>query len=253
MTNVRRLTLQLTPLLDLLLIVMFAQYMQLRIAATQEADRFASERESTVRENEELRKQVDQWESQQQNFDQKQQQEREQLGRLIRELFQIPDATINRIIQPRSKNEAGGLSPSEIADLKARFQQLSTSSGEQIVDHLLTFNEMRKQFDIWEFYLNEDGELLINVGQDRQQLKSKSIETPEAFVDIALKVRKQFPPTKNSVLILCRYGDCRLINKLAMTRGLPAIAERLKSDGQGTTHFEYAVFGYRPHPELDKR
>ena len=253
MMHVRRLTLQLTPLLDLLLIVMFAQYMQLRIAATQEVERVASERETTSHENELLRKQVDQWESQQRDFDQKQGQEREQLGQLVRELFQIPESTINKIIQPRSKNEAGGLSPSEIADLKARFQQLANSRGDQVVDHVLTFNEMRKQFDIWDLYLNEDGELLITVGQDRQQLKSKVIETPEAFVDTVLKVRKQFPPTKNSVLILCRYGDCRLLNKLAMTRGLPAIAERMNSDGQATTHFEYAVFGYRPHPELEKR
>jgi len=252
MTNVRRLTLQLTPLLDLLLIVMFAQYMQLRIVAVQDAERVASERETTIHENEELRKQVEQWESYQQNFDKTQHQERVQLGQLVRELFKIPEATINKIIQPRSQNEGGGLSPSDTADLKARFQQLANSRGDLVVDHLLTFNEMRKQFDIWEFYLNENGELLITVGQDRQQLKSKPIETPEAFVEIALKVRKQFPPTKNSVLILCRYGDCRLLNKLAMTRGLPAIANRIKSDGEGTIHFEYAVFGYRPHPELDK-
>jgi hypothetical protein len=253
MTTVRRLTLQLTPLLDLLLIVMFAQYMQLRIAATQEADRFASEREATTRENEELRQQVDLWESEQRRANQQQQRERTQLGQLVRELFHIPETTINRIIQPRSKDESAGLSPSEIASLKAQFQEMSNSRGDQVVDHLLTFNEMRKQFDTWEFYMNEDGELLITAGTDRQTVKSKPIETPEQFVDTVLKVRKQFPPTKPSVLILCRYGDCRLLNQLAMTRGLPAIAERLKGDGQGTTRFDYAVLGFRPLPELEKR
>lgn len=252
MINVRRLTLQLTPLLDLLLIVMFAQYMQLRIAAVQDAERVASEREATIHENEELRQQVEQWESFHKNSDQKQLQEREQLGQLVRELFKIPETVINKIIQPRSQNDGGGLSPSETADLKARFQQLANSRGDLVVDHLLTFNEMRKQFDVWDFYLNENGELLITVGQDRQQLRSKPIETPEQFVEVALKVRKQFPPTKQSVLILCRYGDCRLLNKLAMTRGLPAIADRANTDGRGTIHFEYAIFGYRPHPELEK-
>ena len=251
MNNVRRMTLQLTPLLDLLLIVIFAQYMEVRIVAKQESDRVSSERQSTAEENDTLRQQVDQWESQQRNFDRKQHQERDQLGQLIRELFQIPDATVNKIIQPRSKNETGGLSPAEIADLKARFQQLANARGDLVVDHLLTFNEMRKQFDVWEIYMNEDGALLITIGQDRQHVKSKVIETPEVFVDSVLQIRKQFPPTKNSVLILCRYGDCRLLHKLSMTRGLPAIAERLKSDGQGTTHFEYAVFGYRPQPELE--
>lgn len=251
--HVRRLTLQLTPLLDLMLIVLFAQYMDIQIVAKQEADRIASEQQSTTEENEALRKQVEEWESQQRNFDRSEQREREKLGQLIRELFRVPESLLMKIIQPRSKNEAGGLSPADIADLKTKFQQLASSTGEQIVDHLLTFNEMRKQFDIWEIYMTEDGELLITVGPDRQVVKTKPIESPEAFVDAVLQVRKRFPPSKDTVLILCRYGDCRLLHKLSMIRGLPAIAERLRTDGQGKTVFEYAVFGYRPQPILESR
>ena len=252
MMHVRRLTLQLTPLLDLLLIVMFAQYMQMQITAKQDSERITRERIAAETETEGLREQVDRWESQQRQFNQQQQEERVLLGQLIRELFHIPESAINKVIQPRSKSDTG-LSSSEIAELKARFQQLANSRGDQVVDHLLTFNEMRKQFDIWEFYLNENGELMITIGADRQVVKSKVIETPEEFVDAALQVRRKFPPTKNAVLLLCRYGDCRLMNKLAMTRGLPAMASRMKADGQGTVHFEYAVFGYRPQPELDKQ
>ena len=253
MTYGRRLTLQLTPLLDLLLIVMFAQYMEVRMVAMQEVDRISNERHSTTAENEDLRRQVDEWEAQQRDINQKQQVEIEQLGQLIRELFRIPEATLNKLIQPRGKSESGGLPPAEIADLKARFQQLANSRGDQVVDHLLTFNEMRKQFDLWELYLNEKGELLIAAGPERQQVKSKVIETPEAFVDAVLQIRRRFPPTKDHVLILCRYGDCRLVNKLSMIRGLPVISERLKSDGQGTTNFDYAVFGYRPLPQIEAR
>lgn len=251
MTNVRRLTLQLTPLIDLLMIVMFAQYMEVRIVAERETERASSESHLVSEENESLRQQVEQWESKQNVVDRKQFRETEQLGELIQVLFQIPEGIVNKIIQPRSKSEAGGLSPAEISDLKARFQQLANSRGEQVVDHLLTFNEMRKQFDVWELYMNEDGHLLISIGQDQRHIKSKVIESPEEFVDAVLQVRKQFPPTKNSVLILCRYGDCRLLHRLSMTRGLPAIAERLRSDGQGTIHFDYAVFGYRPQPNLE--
>ncbi len=250
MTRVRRMTLQLTPLLDLLLIVIFAQYMEVRIVAKQESDRVAHERESTAVENRELRRQVDEWESQQRSVDREQHQFREQFGEVVRELFRIPEVTLNKIVQPRSKNEAGGLSPAEIAELKARFQQLATSNGDQVVDHLLTFQEMRKQFDVWEFYLNEDGSLQILIGPDRQQIKTKEIESPEAFVDVVLQLRNRFPPTKNSVLILCSYGDCQLSHRLSLTRGLPAISSRLRQDGQGTQNFEYALFGYRPQPQF---
>lgn len=253
MTNTRRLTLQLTPLIDLLLIVMFAQYMEVRLLAEREKEVAITEREAVSRENETLRRQVELWESQERDVDQKQHQKVEQIGALVRELFQVPESVLNKLIQPRSKNEAGGLSPAEIADLKSRFQQMAESRADEAVDYLLTFSEMRKQFDLWELYMDEEGRLQITVGQDRQRIKSKVIETPEAFVDAVLQVRRQFPPTRNSVLILCRYGDCRLLHKLSMTRGLPAIAERLNSDGQGTTHFEYAVFGYRPQPELEQK
>jgi hypothetical protein len=249
MTTVRRVTLQLTPLLDLMLIVIFAQYMEMRLVARQEADRITSERQEMDIENQSLKEQVDQWELQQRNVDRDKHREREQMGQILRQLFKVPEATVNKFVQPRGKSESSGFAPTEIADLKARFQQLANSNGDQVIDHLLTFNEMRKQFDVWEFYLDEDGALLITVGQDRQHLKSKIVDSPEAFVDVVLKIRNQFPPTKNSVLMLCSYGDCRLLNRLSMTRGLPAIAERLKKDGQGTQNFEYAVFGYRPQPE----
>jgi hypothetical protein len=246
MTFARRVTLQLTPLLDLMLIVIFAQYMEVKLVARQEADRAASVRETATIENQRLQEQVDQWEMQQRTTDQKQHREREQIGQILRELFRIPDATLNKLIQPRGKNEGAGLSPAEIADLKGKFQQLATSQGDQVIDHLLTFNEMRKQFDVWEFYMNEDGELLVTIGQDSKHLKTGVIESPEAFVDVVLELHQQFPPTKNSILILCSYGDCRLIHRLSMIRGLPAISERLRKDGQGTQNFEYAVFGYRP-------
>ncbi len=246
----RRVTLQLTPLLDLMLIVIFAQYMEVKMVAKQEIDRVDSQRQETADENAILRQRVDQWEAEQRESNQTLHHEREKLGQVVRELFRIPDTTLNKLIQPRSQTETGGLSSAEIADLKARFQKLANSTGEQVIDHLLTFNEMRKQFDVWDCYLNEDGTLQITIGQDRQQIKSKVIESPEIFVEVVLQVRKQFPPTKNSILILCSYGDCQLSHRLSMTRGLPSLAERMKRDGHGTQSFEYAVFGYRPQPEL---
>lgn len=250
MKPTRRLALQLTPLLDLLLIVIFAQYMEVRIVARQESDKVTVERETTITENQELRQKVEEWEQQQRATDQEQHTQREQVGQIVRELFRIPERQLNKILQPRSKTESSGLSTSDIADLKTQLQQLADSHGAQVVDHLLTFNEMRKQFDIWELYMNEDGSLLITVGQDGRRVTSKPIASPEEFVDVVLRVRDQFPPTRDNVLLLCSYGDCRLFNRLSMTRGLPAISERLRKDRRGSQNFEYAVFGYRPLPEV---
>lgn len=252
MTLSRRLTLQLTPLLDLLLIVMFAQYMEVQIVAKREAERISSERDATEEENEQLRQRVAQVESEQRNSDRDRLRDHEQIGQLIREVFRLPDDTVNKVVQPRAVGEAG-LSPSEMAELKAQLHQLSNERGDRVVDHLLTFNEMRKQFDLWELYLNENGELIVSAGPHRPQVKSKAIETPEAFIDTMLAVRDKFPPTKQSVLILCRYGNCRLVNKIALTRGLPAISQRINADGNEPVRFEFAIFGYRPQSELEQR
>ena len=167
------------------------------------------------------------------------------MGRLFGELFRIPEATIQKIARQRSQDEAG-LSPAEIAALRKEFQSLATARGDQVVDHLLTFAEMKKRFDVWEVYLQENGALVITAGSHQKRLQTGIIETPEQFSDEVFKQYKSFPQTKSVVLILVSYGDSRFSDRLAVIKGLPVVAERMRIDSNGTARFEYAVLGYRP-------
>lgn len=250
--NTRKLSLQLTPLLDLLLIVIFAQYMEVRTVARQETERAQVERETAQADLDAvqaqlaaLQKQLAEWEQKRRETEQTEYASREQLGQLFGELFRIPESTIQKIANRRSSDEAV-LSPAEVAALKAEFKTLSTARSDQVVDHLLTFVEMKKRFDVWELYLQEDDSLIISAGENRKRLPPDDIETPELFVDEFFKLYKSFPQTKSVVLILVSYGDSQLRYRWAVTKGLPIVSERMRLDSNGTVKFEYAVLGFRP-------
>jgi hypothetical protein len=246
--------LQLTPLLDLLLIVIFAQYMEVQIVARQETERAETERQSAKADLDSLQaqlaalqKQLAQWEEQRRATERTEHSGREQLGQLFGELFRIPEATIQKIASRRSADEAV-LSPSEIAALKSEFKSLAAARPDQIVDHLLTFSEMKKRFDVWELYLQENDSLLVNVASHQKRLQPDEIETPELFSDEFFKLYKSFPQSKSIVLILVSYGDAQLRYRWSITKGLPIVSERMRLDSNGTVKFEYAVLGFRPDP-----
>ena len=248
----RKLTLQLTPLLDLLLIVFFAQYMEVRMIAEQETERAEVGRVEARADLDTVQKQLAELQKQLAELDQKRRETertdyagREQLGQLFGELFRIPESIIQKIANRRSSDEAV-LSPAEIAALKAEFKSLSTARADQIVDHLLTFTEMKKRFDVWELYIQQDDSLLITAAQHKQRLQPDDIETPELFSEEFFKLYKSFPQTKSVVLILVSYGDAQLRYRLSITKGLPAVTERMRLDSNGTVKFEYAVLGFRP-------
>ena len=248
----RKLTLQLTPLLDLLLIVFFAQYMEVKMIAEQQSERAEVGREearadldAVQKQLADLQRQLAEREQKQRDTERAEYSSREQLGQLFGEMFRIPAATIQKIADRRSSDEAV-LSPAEIAALKAEFKSLSTARADQVVDHLLTFAEMKKRFDVWELYVQQDNSLIITAGAHQKRLQPDDIQTPELFSDEFFKLYKSFPQTKSVVLILVSYGDSQLRYRWAVTKGLPAVAERMRQDSNGTIKFEYAVLGFRP-------
>lgn len=248
----RKITLALTPLLDLLLIVIFAQYMEVKLVAHKEVTQAKSEVDKSQADLKALQEQLAALQKQLSQLDQQRHETenteyagREQLGQLFGELFRIPESIIQRIATRRSSDEAV-LSPAEIAALKAEFKALSTARPDQIVDHLITFAEMKKRFDVWELYVQDDNSLVITSGTTKKRLQPDDIQTPELFVDEFFKLYKTFPQTKSIVLILISYGDSQLRYRWSVTKGLPTVAERMRLDSNGTVKFEYAVLGFRP-------
>ncbi len=172
----RKLTLQLTPLLDLMLIVFFLQYLQLRETdqkrasaaevVRQDAARLAEELEAArrlaadvTRQSELLRQQLadeqrrakglaDAAATERSRSDQLLARE-DELGRLVVELFNVPQADVEKVL---ANSGAGGVarSPQEIAELKKQFRDLATAQSARMIRHLLVFDEIRKRCDVWE-------------------------------------------------------------------------------------------------------
>lgn len=269
MTPVRRkLSMQLTPLLDLLLIVIFAQYMDVRehagraeaSAATMsralDATRTATEQlqsalaEALAAVQAALaRERLDRTQ-----YDRSLQTavERQQLlGRLMVDLFSIPPEVVEALL--RSDRPPPVIESSEdFARLREQFRELAAASPGEMVRHLLTYGEVQKQCDIWELH--------VHAAARQMQLEAngevRSIDLPldgtdelagldaAAFEQALYTLLKSLPQPKGLVFVTLTY-DFNLRGNL-FEPVLPAIdrvVDRLRTEAAGRSRFEFANLG----------
>ncbi|QDT54386.1 hypothetical protein Pan44_24190 [Caulifigura coniformis] len=271
----RKLTLQLTPLLDLMLIVFFLQYLQMREnevkrasaaeIVQQDAVRLAEEleaarrvaadatRTATALQNELAqanaratglageaaaeRARVDQVLSRE-----------EELGRLIVELFNVPRADIDKVLNDPG---AGGISrsPQEVAALRKQFEDMAAARSGRMIKHLLVFDEIRKRCDVWEVFVDSQHLVTVNTGVRtaslRLNLKDDGDPDMERFENEFVEVARGLPDPKSLVVVLLSYDRAtRLIVTEALDRSMPNIMRRLAMETAGV-RFEYADLGIR--------
>src|SRR5581483_9387086 len=214
----RRFSFQLIPLLDLLLIVVFAQYLEGRIEGERQAEEAAARKDILSREldatlqqllalREKLAAMEDQVklaEAQQLEVDRLRLQ-RDYIGELLGEVFRVPAGTLEPLLK-RITAAGPGPSKEDIAQVKARLHALGSGSGEQVIQHLLTFGELRKRVDVWELYLQDNGGCVLQVGGRRMAFRA---ETSEGFATRLFEAYKTLPESKSMVLILVSYGDAK--------------------------------------------
>ncbi len=284
MISRRRLTFQLTPLLDLLLIVIFAQFMDTQETTarieqraeqqvesaeenakqlSQDRDKImqklvtASEREVQSQRNAikaekqamEVQKQVRAVNQilTKENREKTEQLERvrkqrDRIAELIQELFHVPDQTIDPIIKSKTDPDSES-SKADLARIKKHLQELADAKAEDVVKHLLTYDELTKRSDIWELYLTENGVFRLTTGDQITEFRADSTLS---FVDRFYAIYKTVPQPKSLVIILFSYGDAKASVRFAATQGLPLISERMRADSNGRTRYEYAVIGFAP-------
>lgn len=254
MTAYRRLTFQLTPLLDLLLIVIFAQYLDIRTNVDRETVRLEGELSTTAAELQQTHAQLavlterlqraDAAVRQSDSFQQEVRQlrvERDRIGALVRELFDATDPQVAARLRPGTA-DAPGLSTADIARIRQRFQALGQAKTDEVIDHLVTFEEMRKRCDVWEVYLQDNGLCVLTFGDKRLEFRG---ETRAQFADRLYEAYKALPQPKSLVIVLMSYGDARFGDRQAAFDAIPDALERMRNDTAGRTRFEYAILGYR--------
>ena len=273
----RRLTFQLTPLLDLLLIVIFAQFLDVRdttaeqeqstssqLSAAQETladtqDRLAAiltEKNEAEAEREFLRKSLNELKESTSDLEverrsleeslKRAHQQRDTVASLVSDLFDLPDETVNELIRTRTPENVR-LTPEQVTRLRQEFRAFSKQKPGESVRHLLTFEEMRKRCDIWELYINDTG---MTVFSGSGQSHTFRAETAGEFAGELYERYKTLPQPKSLVIILLSYGDVKASVYEAAIDGLPLVAERMRTDQSGRSRFEYAVLGFNPTPPV---
>lgn len=216
----RRTVFQLTPLLDLLLIVIFAQYMDVRHAGARQEEWFENEAQAvqdeadrTAQIERELRAaaqdQLDQLlaeiarmreertsETELKNNLLKQ---REVIGEFLSETLNLPQETVAQLLDETTVRQN-----QDVKSLRNLIEALSKQSPGEAVKHVLSYNELLKRCDLWEFTIDwAPGEkeyiYRLEAGDRTHEWRSSTILNIET--DLVDYIRS-LPQPKSIVIIL---------------------------------------------------
>lgn len=259
----RKLSLQLTPLLDLLLIVIFAQYMDVQQkethiieAATEAQTQLAQLRkehdflQSVYADSRQQAGQLQQAVDQLRQISEQQQSDIEQavaqqevMGRLLKSLFNIPQAELTRMLELSQDATAAG-SPEQQRRLESEIQNLARSHSSYVIRHMLSYDEIRKRCDLWDVHVQDNGAILFRTESATFLFDAT---TEDEFVTRLFDHYKSLPETKGLVIILVSHGDARADIREAVHQGMPQVTEMMRRDTDGATRFDYALLGLQPN------
>ncbi|MEZ5949063.1 MAG: hypothetical protein R3C12_07585 [Planctomycetaceae bacterium] len=273
MISAKRLSLQLTPLLDLLLIVIFAQYLEIEQKSTAESEAQAAREARQQFELRQSREQLkftqdvlaatrafhDNTEQQLAELKNQQQASRDEQQDLLTKLSEVGSQR-DRIVSALKQAFAG--SSEEIVQLLEQLahspgtpQPISPESIQKLADQvaqapprdlallLLAYEEIRKRCDIWELHLDSQGIFTLFDGNTRHSFRASSAED---FQRRLFDLYKSLPQAKSLVILLVSYGEVRADLRQNMLMSMPIVTDRMRNDASGLTRFEYAVIGYLP-------
>ena len=266
--RVKKMTLQLTPLLDLLLIVIFAQYLEVQetqetieqtasTAVTERDEAIASLsqlkdsfQEMTARltlAQGELSEKSEALTSAKEQLEQTRQQQ-EQIGDLVVELFRVPQQDVNAALNPNAPPP--GRTAAEIERLKERFRQIAVEQSGRVIEHLLSYEEIRKRCDVWDVHVQPDNFLTLSSGEKVLKMQipidiSRDFVQDE-FITKFIETAHTLPEPKSLVIMMLTYD--RKSQRWA-TQGiretLPEIVLELNRTSDGRTRYDHADLGFR--------
>lgn len=264
-----RLHFQLTPLLDLLLIVIFAQYMEVRQTAetgrevleqkktdletAYQARQSALEKQHAARETDSLvrlaeaRRTLDATGERYREYYESLQQQQQQAGTALANALNLPQLLTEQILRLKENRRPDA---KRLQTAVQHMQELLQSRGAEMVRFILRYDEMQKHVSVWELYLQDNGQATFS---DGEQQKLVSFGTREEFVSRAFEASKAFTEPKPLVIILLSYGDAQAGQRRRATDGMSLLVEQLRRDAGNTRWFDFSLLGFRPSGPLFDR
>jgi len=264
----RRIALQITPLVDMLLVIVFLQYVDSRQQqeatlatasdANRERDRASAQLVLTESRERERRTELDRAydglgllaaesharedrAAQAEAALERAQAQQRVLGELLVELFQLPPEQVAAVLDP-ARDPPLAASPEEVERLQSKFREFAESSPGAMIRHLLTYEEIRKRCDLWDLYIDAGGIATLDTGATQVRFRVQ----PETFEDDLFRRYKSLPQSKDLVILLLsvdRQSERQFVQPVRTV--LPRLVDRMRADSGGRTRFEYADLGVR--------
>lgn len=224
----RRLTLQLTPLLDLMLIVMFSQHLAFRQHTATEQQALEQRRLALLGE---LQTQQEQLDSQ-----------RESLNRQYLESAQL----LNTLLSP-TQNAQLARQLADFDDVRKTLEQHTSVSPDGAARFLTRASAMQKHVTILEVHLLDSGRAELRCDN---LTESTDFTSPQEFADRLFQASKRFPAPHSLTIVLLSWGDTQLGPRQSAIAGLPLLLEQLRRDAAGIRWYDFSITGYRPRGTL---
>ena len=269
----RRFTLQLTPLLDLLFIVLYAQYIDLqeitRHEIAQETQRrhqaelheeqAAKLRTDALQQLSDLNQKVEQFEIEKRRLARelelaraetaKEGQAREELEKLAATdrtaIGQLVQGVL-RINQDAILDAIQGAPAPDRQRLRASFEEMSTKSAAAIIHHLRATEELKKRADLWEVYIGDDNTVRVTmVGE--AMAENLQVLSPDQLANVIAEAARQRGEPKSLVIILLSWSNADRRTRDLARQALDDVVTVLKADWPGK-RIEVAPLGYTPVP-----
>ena len=241
-----RIRFQLAPLVDLLLIIVFAQFLEVRTTVRDET--LALQRRIVVADQQAQRSRSEVISSRQQR-----EVERERTMKAIRTITGIFDVSNQQVHEFATDSDADVVS--DLRRVADRARVLSAESPETVIRFLIGHQELLKRAEIWNLHVGGDRKATLLVADQRIQFgleRQGQDARVEEFEDALFAAYKQLPQPKELVIILASYAPDSVAGVYQpMIDGTPGAIERMRADDP-TVRFEYTVLGATESPEPDQ-
>lgn len=236
----RRLTLQLTPLMDLLLIVIFAQYMEVQQSSLEVRQDLAARQQELTEERDRLledrRALDDEWNRRREQ----QQQQLDVASDQLASALNLPGQLVRQLT--RLRDEGNAADAQRLRRAAQRITDLTESRGNEFVQMVLRVDEMQKHVSLWELHVQANGRALLS---DGMQTLDVSFETREEFLARVHAASKSLAEPKTLVLLLLSHGDAQAGFRTIAETAMPELTARLRHDSGDIRWYDYSLLGYR--------
>ncbi|MEM9365146.1 MAG: hypothetical protein AAGD07_04055 [Planctomycetota bacterium] len=264
----RRTRFQLAPLMDLLLIIVFAQFLDVRETSQKQVDALVAEQrasrtrvlkaeaEATAAKTEAdrrsapLRSQIAALQQSREEAETRARRDATRMNQALRTLaagIGISDTQLRGFA-------IGGDDDAEIAVERAiaLSQQLSRSSPAAVMRFLVGHEELLKRAEVWNTHVLPSGDIKLIAGERTQEFRlegtTQDARTQEA-IDQFYAAYKQLPESKGLVVVLVSFdGMSRAGVYQPLLDAMPDAMDRLRLDNPGN-RFEFTVLGTTPDPQ----